>query len=211
MKALIIGATGLVGSHILNQLLDNHYYEAITCLVRKPSPISHPKLTQIIFDFENPDESVVKADHIYCAIGTTLAKAGSKERQFKIDCTYPTEIAKIAIKNGATHFALVSSVGSNSKSGNFYLSTKGKLEDEILRLNFPHFVIARPSFILGERTETRTGEKIGIVIMKFLNPIILGSFKKYRAIDASAIAQSLIKNTINAVKAHQILESPNIK
>jgi uncharacterized protein YbjT (DUF2867 family) len=211
MKALIIGSTGLVGGHILNQLLDSQYYEAIICLVRKPSSISHAKLTQIVFDFENPDPSLIKADHIYCAIGTTLAKAGSKERQFKIDCTYPTEIATIAVKNGATHFALVSSVGANSSSGNFYLSTKGKLEDAILKLNFPHVIMARPSFILGERPETRIGEKIGIVIMKLLNPIIFGSFKKYKAIEASVIALSLIKNTIKSEVAIQILESPDIE
>jgi uncharacterized protein YbjT (DUF2867 family) len=187
--AIVIGATGLVGAELVRQLLDSPDYERVITLVRRALPLEHPKLQQEIFDFDHPDVAKVKGDDLYCAMGTTLARAGSKEAQYKIDCTYPYEVGKIARSNGAQRYLLVSSIGANAQSGNFYLRTKGDLEEKIAGLGFDAFVSARPSFLLGDRQEFRLGEKIGIVLteaFRFLIP------KKYRGIQAAQVAAALI-------------------
>jgi uncharacterized protein YbjT (DUF2867 family) len=187
--ALLLGASGLVGSHLLQQLLDSPHYAEVVALVRRPLEIQHPKLRQEVIDFDHPDPLKIIGGDLFCALGTTLKKAGSKEAQFKIDCTYPTEIGRIARENDVQQFLLVSSLGSDAQSSNFYLNTKGALEANLAALNFHCFVSARPSFLLGERTEFRLGEKIGIVLAKFFAPLIP---KKYRGIPAEKVARALI-------------------
>jgi uncharacterized protein YbjT (DUF2867 family) len=210
-KAIIIGATGLVGSHILRLLLENPIYEKVTILVRRKIELAHPKLNQQIFDFEHPDNELIKTNEIYCAIGTTIKKAGSKEAQYHIDCEIPTAIAKIAKANNVTKFLLVSSLGANAQSSNFYLQTKGDLEQKIAKLNFKSFISARPSIILGERNEQRFGEKIGILLAKAFKPILLGSLKKYAGIEASDIAKALIKMANEDYLGNYFIESDKLK
>jgi uncharacterized protein YbjT (DUF2867 family) len=190
-KAIVIGATGLVGSTLVEQLLANPTYGKVTLLVRKPLPISHPKLVQEIIDFDKPDASKMIGDTLFCAMGTTLKKAGSKAAQYKIDCTYPYEIGKIARDNGVKQYILVSSLGANAHSNNFYLKTKGDLEQKLAALNFPTFISVRPSIILGDRQEFRLGEKIGTVFMQILSPLLMGGLKKYRGITAHQIAKAM--------------------
>ena len=189
--AIIIGATGLVGGTLVEQILDNPAYSKVVLLLRKPLNISHSKLVQEIIDFDKPDASKIMGDDLFCAMGTTLAKAGSKEKQYKIDCTYPHEIGKIAKANGVKRYILVSSIGADFGSSTFYLRTKGDLEQKIKSLNFQNFVSLRPSFLLGDRKEFRLGEKIGIIIAKVLSPLMLGGLKKYRGIEASTVAKSM--------------------
>lgn len=188
--ALLLGATGLVGGHLLQQLLDSSRYAQVVALTRRPLDTQHSKLRQEILDFDRPDPALIRGDDLFCALGTTLRKAGSKEAQYRIDCTYPFEIGKIGKQNGVRQYLLVSSVGANAGSSNFYLQTKGDLEEKINGLNFEHFVAARPSFLLGERSEFRLGEKIGIALAKVFAPFIP---RRYRGIEAEKVARALVR------------------
>src|SRR4051812_41878874 len=173
--ALVIGATGLVGSHLVEQLAKDDYYSRIVILSRRNLQYLNPKKEVRVIDFDHPDVSAIKGDHVFCAIGTTIKKAGSKENQFRIDCEYPFRIAEIAKRNDAEKFILISSIGANANSGNFYLRTKGQLEEKLKKIGFNNLIVLRPSFILGKRKEFRLGEKIGIVVAKALKPLMLGS------------------------------------
>lgn len=205
--AIIIGATGLVGSTLAKQILENPEYSKVTLLLRKPLDLQHPKLKQEIIDFAQPDSRKIIGDDLFCAMGTTLRKAGSKQAQYKIDCTYPFEIGKIAKTNGVKQYILVSSIGSDANSSNFYLRTKGDLEQKIKALGFENFISVRPSFILGDRQEFRLGEKIGIVLAKAISPLLIGSFKKYRGIEATQIAKGMQVLANKGLKGVHFIES----
>lgn len=206
--ALLLGATGLVGSHLLKQLLESPHYSQVVALTRRPLEVQHPKLRQEILDFDNPDTTKIKGDDLFCALGTTLRKAGSKEAQYRIDCTYPFEIGKIARQNGARQYLLVSSVGADAASSNFYLKTKGELEEKIRGLDFEHFVSARPSFLFGERSEFRLGEKIGIALAKVFAPLIP---RRYRGIEAEKVARALIRLANEGSAGVQFVESERLQ
>ena len=201
--ALLLGASGLVGGHLLRQLLESPHYAHVVAFVRRPLELNHPKLRQEILDFDQPDASKIKGDDLFCALGTTLAKAGSKEAQYRIDCIYPSEIGKIARQNGVRQYLLVSSVGADAQSSNFYLRTKGELEEKIRALGFGHFVAARPSFLLGERKEFRFGEKIALVLMKFA----VFAPRRYRGIEAEKVARALIAKANDGGVGMEVLES----
>lgn len=208
--AIIIGATGLIGSTLVEQILENPAYSKVILLLRKPLNISHPKLLQELIDFDKSDASKIVGDDLFCAMGTTLAKAGSKEAQYKIDCTYPFEIGKIAKANGMKQYILVSSLGADFQSSNFYLRTKGDLEQKIESLGFQNFVSLRPSFLLGDRKEFRLGEKIAVVIAKLLSPLMIGGLKKYRGIEASKVANSMQKFANQGLTGVYFVESDKI-
>ncbi len=206
-KALVLGASGLVGGQLLQQLLDSDQYDQVVSLGRRPMDLQHPKLIQETLDFDQPDPSKIVGDDLFCALGTTLKKAGSKEAQYRIDCIYPYEFGRIAKQNGVSKYLLVSSVGADANSTNFYLRTKGDLEKRIEGLGFDCFAAARPSFLLGHRTEFRLGEKIGIALAVALAPIIP---KKYRGVQAAAVAKALISVANSALKGTHYLENPTL-
>ncbi len=206
--ALLLGATGLVGGHLLQQLLESPHYGQVVALTRRPLDVKHPKLQQEILDFDHPDVSKIKGDDLFCALGTTLAKAGSKEAQYRIDCVYPYEIGKIAKQNGVRQYLLVSSIGADAKSSNFYLKTKGELEEKIQGLDFEHFVAARPSFLLGERKEFRLGERIGIALAKVFAPLIP---RRYRGVGAEKVARALIARANEGGKGVEFVESETLQ
>jgi uncharacterized protein YbjT (DUF2867 family) len=208
--AIIIGATGLIGGELVEQILENPDYSKVVLLLRKPLEINHPKLVQEVINFDKPDASKIVGDDLFCAIGTTLAKAGSKEVQYKIDCTYPYEIGKIAKTNGVKQYILVSSIGADVNSSNFYLRTKGDLEQKIKSLGFENFVSLRPSFLLGDRKEFRLGEKIGTFLAKIISPLLLGGLKKYRGIKASKVANSMQKLANQGLLGVHFVESDKI-
>lgn len=205
--AVVIGASGLVGSHLTAQLIDSPFYSKIILLNRRASNLSHSKIEEKIIDFENPDLSGIKSDDVFCAIGTTIKKAGSQAAQFKIDCDYPLRIASILRSQGATQFILVSSIGAKPNSSNFYLRTKGQLEKNINALNFSSAIFIRPSFILGDRKEFRFGEKMAIVLMTLLKPLFNGPLIKYRGVKASAIASKMISCANQNLKGEYIIPS----
>ncbi len=193
-KAVIFGSTGLTGFQVLKQLCNHTNYGEIICYNRKPLVFSHPKFKEIIIDFSDLSGTVktIEADEMYCCLGTTIKKAGSQQAFRKVDYDLPVAIGKIAAQNKVKHLLVVSSIGANQKSGNFYLRTKGEMEQQITTLNIPQITIARPSMLLGERKEYRFGEEMGKIIMKITVPLMIGKLKKYRGITAETVARAMI-------------------
>ena len=191
--AVLLGATGLVGSALLKQLIDDPEYIRIITIVRKPFKINHPKIKQMVVDFNKPEsfKDHIKGDVLFSSFGTTLKKAGSKKNQFKIDFTYQYEVAKAASENGIKKYVLVSSAGADPKSSIFYSKIKGELDKEVSNLSFDHITILRPSMLDGDRKEKRTGERIGLKMMNALLPY-LPFFKKYRHIRDSIVARAML-------------------
>ena len=191
-KAIVIGATGMVGTQLIKQLIENETYSEIVSLVRRASGITHPKLKEQIINFDEPENwsNVVTGDVLFSTLGTTLAQAKNKEAQFEVDFTYQFTVAKIAAKNGVSNYVLISSAGANSNSIVFYTSMKGKLEDAVKRLPFNVISIIRPGQLAGDRTEKRKSEKIGLSVMHFINK--LGMMKRYKPIYAHKVARAMI-------------------
>lgn len=186
--ALLAGATGLVGTHLLPLLLDR--YESVTVLTRRPIENPHPRLVQLITSFDTLPEFDAPKD-VYCTLGTTIKKAGSQEAFRKVDHDYVLDIARQAAAAGSRQFLVVSSVGADRRSPNFYLRTKGELEDALSALPFQALHIFHPSLLMGRRAETRVAERMGIAVAKLAAPLLLGSFCKYRPIPASAVARAM--------------------
>lgn len=202
-KAIIYGASGLVGSYILETLLKDDDYEQVIIVVRKDQGIRHPKLKTVIGDFHSFADSVrgIEVDEVYIALGTTQKKTPDKKDYFRIDHDYPVMAAKSAKENGAKTVLLVSSIGADPNSKVFYTRTKGKTEQDIIALDFDHTYIFRPSMILGDRKEKRSLENVIKTVWKVLNPLFIGKTNKYKGIEAKDIAQAMVN------KAHQ----PNSK
>lgn len=188
--ALILGASGLTGQHLLDLLLNDPLYAQITIYVRKPVHISHPKLVQQIVDFEQLDSSVDATD-VFCCLGTTIKKAGSQDAFKQVDLIYPQKIAALQLAAGSQKFLVISAVGADANSSIFYSRTKGQLEVSLTALGYPCLCIFRPSFIMGDRAERRVGEKIGIFIAQLISPLLIGPLKKYKPVSALALAKSM--------------------
>ena len=188
--ALISGATGLVGYHLLKLLLDDPDYGQVKSISRRSSGLTHPKLVEMIMEFEDLEkvEAKVGADHVFCCLGTTMKKAGSKEAFRKVDYEYPLRLAKIAKINGAKHFILVTAQGANPNSIFFYNRVKGEREDEIKKIGFDNCTVIHPALILGDRKEKRKIEEVGITIITHLEFLFFGPFRKFRGVQASDIA-----------------------
>jgi len=192
--ALLVGASGLVGNLCLEDLVASGLYEDIIVVTRKKLFPAHLGVTNIISDFSDLDEiaSKLKADHVYCALGTTIAKAGSQTAFKKVDYEYPLKVATLSKQNGAQKFILVSAIGADSNSSVFYSKVKGKLEDAVEKLDFDSLVILQPSFLLGKRNEVRLGELIGKNIASALSFVFIGGLEKYKGIEASDVAKSMV-------------------
>jgi uncharacterized protein YbjT (DUF2867 family) len=202
--ALIVGATGLVGSLCLKQLIADPAYDQVIAISRRPVPESHPKLSQKIVDFDKLGQlTSVAADDAFCALGTTIRKAGSQEAFRKIDLGYSKAFAELALAAGARQFALVSSAGANPRSSSFYLRTKGEIEDAVKALPFASAHIFQPSFLVGSRSEQRPGEGIGLALVKALEFAFIGGLRKYRPILASTVAAAMVAVAKRAEPGHQ--------
>ena len=210
--AIVIGSTGLTGGYLLTELVANPNYSKIIVLVRKASGQHNLKVEELIVDFNKLSDfkNKIIGDDVYCTIGTTIKKAGSQEAFTKVDLEYPLSIAKIAKENGAKHFLLMSSIGANAASGNFYLKTKGTLENALRDLNFDSLSIFRPSILLGPRSEFRLGEKIGIFFMRLFSFLLLGSLKKYRPIHVKQVAHAMVAAGQDGEKGVRVWESDGI-
>lgn len=194
--AVVAGASGLVGTHLLEALLASPQYNRVVGLVRHPLAIKNSKFQQLPTDVDHLGNFPV--DDVFCALGTTIRKAGSKEAFLKVDKDLPLSLARWALLNGATQFALVSSVGANAASENFYLQVKGSLEAELSAMSFRSVHVARPSFLLGERAERRIGEKLGIYAAALVQPFLLGKRRMYRSIEARTVGRALVSASIAA-------------
>ncbi len=192
--ALVFGSTGLVGNLLLKELLASDKYDSIKIFVRKPAEITHPKITEYIVNFQNVAsfEDKIKGDDLFICLGTTIKKAGSIKIMEEIDCDLPVSITSAACKNGVKRLAVVSSIGANHSSSNYYLKIKGKMEEGIMKYYFENTAIVRPSMLLGERKEKRSGENAGKIFMKIFSPLLYGKMKKYRSIQARDVAKAMI-------------------
>nr|WP_294781148.1 NAD(P)H-binding protein [uncultured Flavobacterium sp.] len=192
MKALIIGATGSTGKQLVEKLLEDKEYTAVSIFVRRPLGKLHPKLTEHIVDFSAVDsfQDLITGDVLFNCLGTTLKDAGSKEKQWKIDFDIPAQFAAIAKTNQVKTLVLVSSYGASAKSSVFYSKMKGELEESINNLHFPQYIIFRPGPLIRENTD-RLGEKISVKLIKILNAI--GLFKNIKPITTEFLAIKLAK------------------
>lgn len=195
--ALIAGSTGLVGRELLHILLDESGYDEVVSLVRRPSGLTHPKQIEVIVDFDKLQDykEYFRVEGVFCCLGTTIKKAKTREAMYKVDVEYPLALAKIANEMGAEQFSVISSIGANPKSKTWYLKMKGELEEKLKKIGFTSLHIFRPSLLLGERKESRPGEKLAGVIYPLFSPIMIGSLKKYRGIQAKTVAASMYQAT----------------
>lgn len=211
MKALLVGASGLVGRECLRQLLKDDEINEIVIWTRKPIAYNHPKLTEWIVDFNHlAQNSDVNADLVFCCLGTTMGKAKSKEAFRKVDYEYPLDLAVIAQQKQVKHFSIVSSIGANAKSRNFYLRTKGEMEEAIAGLALPSISILRPSILLGKRKQFRFGESIGKLLVKAFSFLLVGSLKKYRGNNAKNVARIMILKAKEQKQGIEIINSESI-
>ena len=193
--ALLFGASGLVGSHLLNQLIKDTNYSKIKLFVRSVPEISDSKVQIIKTDFnnlQNHKEDFKGDDCLFC-IGTTKQNSSNKDEYRRVELDIPKEIAKIAKLNLVNSFIFVSAIYANPNSSGDYVKFKGLVEEELKRLNFPKLALMRPSFLMGDRKEKRVGEKIGIFVFKLLSPLLLGPLKKMRPIHSETVAKAMIR------------------
>ena len=206
--AIILGATGLTGSHVLEQLLSDANYETVKLFSRAPAGISHPKVKEYIGDLLALEgfQAHLTGDELYICIGTTKKKTPNHEQYRNIDLGIPLQAVEICKNNGVCKVAVVSAIGANAKSSIAYNKIKGEMEHAVLNANIEYTYILRPSFIAGNRQEYRAGEKMGVAIFKCLKILIP---EKYRAVEAKAIALKMIE-LCNSNEPSKIIESNEI-
>ena len=209
MKALLIGATGSTGKFLLDELIQDDDYTAVTIFVRRSTGRSHPKLVEHVIDFSNLAQysELITGDVLFSCLGTTLKDAGSQQKQWEIDFEIPANFARIARENRFTSIVLVSSADASPSSKIFYSRMKGELETTIAELNFGQYIIFRPGLLLREGTD-RTGEKVLVKILHFFNTI--GLFKKYKPLPTSILAMKLAKAPWKMPKGTSVLKLQEI-
>ena len=208
-NALVAGATGLVGSSLLNQLLADEHYDKVIVIARKQLKITHPKLIQLQIDFDEFENLKLdfQVDDVFCALGTTIKTAGSQDAFYKVDYTYVVNLGKWCVANGVKRFMIVSAMGANARSGIFYNRVKGEMEAAVSKLNIPQIRVFRPSLLMGKRIEKRGGEKIAQAVMGGLGFLFVGPFLKYKGIQADVVAGSMIKAAKQDLTGFKIYES----
>lgn len=189
--AVVAGTTGLVGSLLLDLLLNDDHYDRIIALSRKPIDLKHPKFQNLVVDFDRLGDyaSQLKADDVFCCLGTTIRQAGSQAAFRKVDFEYPLSLAQITKAHGAQQYLIVTSLGSDKNSSIFYNRVKGEMEEAIDKIAFNAYHIFQPSMLLGDRKEARAGEGVGKAVMTALDFLIP---KKYKAIDAVKVARGMM-------------------
>ncbi|GAB3560231.1 oxidoreductase [Spirosoma fluminis] len=206
--ALVLGATGLIGNLLTHRLVDSPIYEKVKVLVRKSLNWQHPRLQEVQFDFDQPNGLLTQADDIFCCLGTTMRKAGSKQAFQKVDYQYPLDIARLGLANGASQFSIVTAMGADPKSAFFYNQVKGQVERDLAALNYPTLLIFRPSLLLGNRKEPRLGERLAEGAMRILNPLIPA---EYKGIDADKVANAMLQTAQQNLIGKHIVESDRLQ
>lgn len=212
LAVLVAGATGLVGRSLVEQLCASSRVARVVALTRRPLDIGHEKLDTRQVDFsrlEGSDPGHV--DAACCALGTTIAAAGSQEAFRRVDHDHTLAFARLALRSGARRFALVSSVGADASAGNFYLRVKGEVEQALRALPFEALVILRPGLLLGDRRESRPVETIARAVVPVINPLLVGPLAKYRAVRADAVAAAMVAAASAAGTGVSVLDVPSIE
>lgn len=212
-KAVIAGASGLIGSHLLDILLQSDYYDEVLALVRKELPVGNKKLVQLVVDFDKLDEykASITGHAIFCCLGSTKKKTPDLAIYRKIDYEYPLKLAEIAKENGVKHYHLVSAIGANPKASNFYTKMKGEVEEAIKQVGIKCLHIYEPSFLTGNRKESRPMERFALGLMKLIAPLLIGSLKKYRSIPAETVARAMYKQSLKTEEGIFVHASDRIK
>jgi len=207
--AIVIGATGLVGQHIVSQLLGRFDFDIIRIFVRRKTGLIHPNLEEHVIDFDQPESwrDLVKGDVLFSTLGTTLKTAKTKENQYQVDFTYQYEFARAAAENGVPVYVLVSSLGADARSSIFYSRIKGQLEDAVSGLKFNKLLIFRPSILDGDREENRKGEKVGLAFTRFITRYTL---KKYKPTPADLLAATMIRMSLDETEGIRVIEGRKI-
>jgi uncharacterized protein YbjT (DUF2867 family) len=211
-KAIIVGASGLIGSSLLDILLHEPEFDEVLILVRKELPVKHAKLKQLVIDFDKLKDyaASITGDVVFSCLGSTVKKTPDLSVYRKIDHDYPLQLAEIASQNGVEQYHLVSSLGADAKASNFYLKTKGQIEDDLKQVALKTLCIYQPAFLTGDRKEYRLAEKFLIPLMKLLNPLLMGNLKKYRSIPAKTVAMAMYKQALKKQEGIFIYPSDKI-
>ena len=209
--ALVFGSTGLVGGHLLDQLIKNENYNKIKLFVRSEIIINDLKVEIVKTDFNNMEKhkEEMTGDHCYFCIGTTKQNSPDKDEYRRVELDLPKQIAQITKSNSVNSFVFVSSGYADPNSSGDYLKFKGLVEEELKRLSFNKLGIMWPSFLIGDRKEKRLGEKLGIFVFKLLSPLFLGPLKKMKPIQSEKVAKAMIKIS-NGDFRQQVFESNEI-
>ncbi|MBB5636682.1 uncharacterized protein YbjT (DUF2867 family) [Pedobacter cryoconitis] len=213
MKAILVGASGAIGRCLLQDLLNDSNYKEVLILVRRKSDIEHPKLKQLVIDFNRLSDysADLKGDAVFCCLGTTKSQTPDQKEYLKIDYQYPLDIAWMAYTNGAQSYHLVSAMGADKNSSFFYNRTKGEVESELKTVPFKSIHIYRPSLLDGKRTQKRFGESVLNSLMQLINPLLMGSWKKYRSIKVESVAKVMLAQSLNDQKGIFIHPSDQIQ
>lgn len=197
-KAIIAGATGLIGGELLKILLESSDYQEVISISRAEIPVQNKKLVQLIINFDELEKyaHALKGDVVFCCLGSTRKKTPDLNVYRKVDHAYPIQLGQIAKANHIKQYHLVSAIGANANSSNFYTKMKGETEADLAHLNLPCLHIYQPSVLTGDRKESRPLEKLSIAVMKVFNPLLFGSLKKYRSIPAATVALAMYNQSL---------------
>ncbi|MGD7052477.1 NAD(P)H-binding protein [Sutcliffiella horikoshii] len=208
-SALLIGASGLVGAYVKEEILQNSYYTHLTTFVRNYTNKVHPKLTEVKIDFENMSDykEHFKVEDLFICLGTTKKKAGTKERFRKVDYDYVVEAAGLAKENGVTKIAVVSAIGADEHSRFFYNQVKGEMEQAVSAVGITSTYFFRPSLLLGDRNEFRLGERVGEVLGTAIQPLLRGKLQKYRSVHGQTVAKAMVRFLNDGRDGVHIVES----
>lgn len=214
--ALVFGATGLVGSHLVKQLIAEDDFEQVKVFNRKriDYPSEKVKTCMVNFDDLNSIKNNITGDVLFCCIGTTIKKAGNREAFSSVDLDIPVALAGLAYDNGVDHFIVISSIGAKARSANFYSRTKGLMEHAIRSYRFQRITIVRPSLLLGKREEVRRLEQLGIFMARSLGFLMVGRLRKFKPINAETVALAMVRmarmgHNRKVFESHQIWEIAN--
>ena len=210
--ALIAGASGLIGSHLLPLLLASGRYEKVIAVGRRPVPVVHPKLEQRILDFDHLEDHRMSliADDVYCCLGTTMRQAGSREAFYKVDYLYVVKLAALTAGNFASQLLLVSAMGADASARIYYNRVKGEMEEAVRQTPFRAIHLFRPSLLLGERETQRPGERAGAALLRLLNPLLRGPLRRYRAVAAGTVARAMLRAAEAETSGVQVYPSDEI-
>jgi uncharacterized protein YbjT (DUF2867 family) len=205
-SALLLGATGLIGSYLLQRLLGSSLYSGTTAWLRRPPEQPHPQSKFKIIDFEQLEQERIEFEDVYCCLGTTIKQAGSQEAFRRVDFDYPVALARAAARDGAQRLLVVSALGADARSKVFYNRVKGEMEEAVRAAGVPKTILFRPSLLSGPRAEPRLGERAGLVVGRVLGPLL----GKYRPIHADLVAAAMLRAAERDLPA-QTVESPQIR
>lgn len=209
-RALVIGATGLIGKQVVQQLLESSSYDLVRVIIRRSTNWEDSRVDQQIISFDQLRNyaDLFDVDEVFCCLGTTMKKAQTKENFRKVDFEYPLIAAELAKQSGVSKFLIVTAMGADPNSIFFYSRVKGELEQHLLTLDFPAIHIFRPSLLLGEREEFRFGESVAAKISPVVNPLLP---KRYQAIQGSVVAKAMIRAAASTANGTQIYMSDQIE